>query len=158
SANYAKVGAYIQSIVAPDGIPRNIEPRIVLTGASDRFNAAQMFAAESASFTDPNNVNGAAAASNITKTLYRTEAPISEPLLNKTGGEAGSWWIGCELVEDEELGGMIYQEREAYRLNSYSELSDVVLGERDAFEWKFRGRNAFSAGHPFLLFMCVPKV
>lgn len=163
AANYATIGAYIETIPAPDGKPRKVKPRIVACGSDNRLNAVQLFGAESLFFTDPKN--SAAPASNITKGLYETEAPIIDADLSfpaKVSGAAnpyyGTWWIAAELVEDDDLAGMIFQEREPFALNSYTMYTDPELARMDSFEWNFKGRNAFSGGHPFLVFMCVPGV
>jgi hypothetical protein len=70
--------------------------------------------------------------------------------------EEGVWYVGCELVEDDELSGLIFQERKAFSMNAYSPLSDVHLGTLDEFEWQFKGRNAVAYGHPFLLHRIEP--
>lgn len=156
--NYAAIGSYIETIPGPDGIPRKVKPRIALFGSDNRFNAMQAFDARSTSFTDPNNASQGAAADNMTRTLYDTEAPVVDADLTMTGQDRGTWWIAGELMEDDQLAGMIFQEREPFRLNSYTEFTDVQLAHADSYEWKFKGRNKFSAGHPFLLFKCVPYV
>jgi hypothetical protein len=156
--NYAAIGAYIEAIPAPDGKPRKIKPRIVATGTGDRLAAAQLFGAASLSFTDPLNPTGSAAASNIIKTLYDTEAPITDADLNCPGAYAGTWWIAAELREDDQLAGVIYDEREPFTLRGYADMSDPELARREEFEWSFKGWNKVATGHPFLLFQCVPLV
>lgn len=156
--NYKLIGAYIESIPGPDGISRKIKPRIVCSGSDNRFTVNQMLNARSEFFTDPNNATGSAAATNITKILYDTDAPVIDPDLNVYGAQAGTWWIAAELMEDDQLGGVIYQERLPFALNSYSPQSDVVLAQQESFEWKFRGWNRVSTGHPFLLYCVRPDV
>jgi hypothetical protein len=156
--NYRLIGAYIESIPGPDGISRKIKPRIVCGGSDNRYNIMQMLNARSEFFTDPNNSAGSAAASNVTRVLYDTEAPIIDPDLNVYGAGAGTWWIAAELVEDDQLSGVIYQERLPFALNSYSPQSDAYLASQETFEWKFRGWNQIATGHPFLLFCCRPDV
>lgn len=153
--NYAAIGAYIETIPGPDGRSRKIKPRIVATGSDNRYSGLQLF--QAASFTDPKN-GSKAAADNVTKSLYDTEAPIADADLSMTGADKGTWWIAAELQEDDQLAGMIFQERIPFTLKSYTDFSDVQLAREEAFEWKFRGWNQFSAGHPFLLFKCVPYV
>jgi hypothetical protein len=154
--NYAKIGAYIESIPAPDGYSRKIKPRVLATGTGDRYNANQILNAQSVFYTDPNNAAGAAAASNITKILYDVEEPVIDADLNIYGQQAGTWWIVADLVEDDELAGVVYQERLPYRLNTYASESDSNLANSEEYRWKFRGWNATSGGHPFLLFCCRP--
>jgi hypothetical protein len=165
--NYALICAYIETIPAPDGRSRKVKPRIVAAAPDNRLTATQLFGTRSEFFTDPKNPNQAAAATNIVRTLYDTEPPIIDAdlafpsTLPGQGGANpyfGTWWIAAELVEDDELAGMIFQEREPFALNSYTPFSDPELARMESFEWKYVGRNAFSGGHPFLLFMCVPGI
>jgi hypothetical protein len=165
--SYALICAYIETIPAPDGRSRKVKPKIVAAGPDNRLTATQLFGTRSEFFTDPTNPNQAAAATNIVRTLYDTEPPIIDADLafpSKLPGQGGAnpyfgtWWIAAELVEDDELAGMIFQEREPFALNSYTPFSDPELARMESFEWKYVGRNAFSGGHPFLLFMCVPGI
>lgn len=156
--NYADVCAYIATIVAPDGKPRKVKPRIVAGGEDLRLPFASVFGTESIVTTDPLNPNGTASASNLVKTLYETEPYIATADLSMTGNDRGTWWLGAELLEDDELSGIIYQEREAFTLRGLTMETDAELMRRRVFEWQFYGRNAISHGHPFLLFRMKPKV
>lgn len=98
------------------------------------------------------NASEGAPATNMIKTSYGFEPPVIAPELN----EDGVWYLFCELVEDDELAGLIYQELQAYALNSYAPMTDVELGRCDEYEWKLKGRNAASFGHPFLAFRIEP--
>lgn len=144
--NLAAITAYIRDIPGPDGVPRHLVPRIVAGGSYYQFAFNQVLNAEW--YTDPRGTGGASG-SNVIKLSYNYEAPIVAPELSEPGNP---WYLFCELVEDDELGPLIYQERAPFTMNSYSPMSDVDLGLRDAFEWQFQGRNAASYGHPFLAF------
>lgn len=156
--NWALIGSYIESIPAPDGISRKIKPKILCTGSDQRFTSTQLLNARSEIFTDPNNAAGGAAASNITKILYDTEEPVIDPDLNCYGAQKGTWWIAADLQEDDELAGVIYQQRKPFALNTYAPESDVTLANKESFRWKFRGWNQIATGHPFLLFCVRPDV
>lgn len=147
--NLARITAYIQTIKGPDGIVRNLVPRIVATGPELKFTVSQVLGAEI--YADPNNANGSPG-SNVIKLAYDYTAPISAPEL----ADAGVWYLFCELMEDDELGGLIYQERRPYELNSYAPVNDAELGRKLEFQWLFHGRNAASYGHPFLAFRVEP--
>jgi phage major head subunit gpT-like protein len=146
----AQVYAQIEAIVAPDGIPRHLQPKIVAAGPDLRYPVTQALGA--GSFTDPLNAVQGAAATNIIKTSYGFEPPIIAPEFD----ELGVWYLFCELIEDDELAGLIYQERAPYALNIYAPMTDPELGRLDAFEWQLKGRNAASYGHPFLTFRIEP--
>jgi phage major head subunit gpT-like protein len=149
TTNLAAIVAYIRGIKAPDGSPRHLEPKIVLAGVDLQYSVTQALGADV--YADPNNSQGAPA-SNIVKTSYGFEPPIIAPELD----EAGVWYLACELVEDDELSGLIFQERKPFGMNSYSPLADAQLGQMDEFEWHFKGRNVAAYGHPFLLHRVEP--
>jgi phage major head subunit gpT-like protein len=156
--NLAEIYAQIEGIEAPDGSPRHLRPTMVLAGPVERLAVTQALGAEI--MADPVSSGTTAPATNMIKTSYGFVEPIIAPELNEVatvgGRSRGVWFLGCELIEDDELGGLIYQERQAYTMNSYSPMTDAELGRLDAFEWQLKGRNAASYGHPFLLFRVEP--
>lgn len=154
--NYAAISAYIETIPGPDGKPRKIKPYRVAGGPDNRLNMAQVFGA--ASFTDPLNPNGTASADNMIKSLYSTRPPINDADLACSGGALGVWWIFAELMEDDTLGPIIYDEREPFRMSAYTDFSDNELARRSEYEWKFGGWNQIATGHPFLCFQVWAKV
>jgi phage major head subunit gpT-like protein len=149
SNNLAELVAYVRGIKAPDGSPRHLVPRIIAAGVDLQYAVTQ--AMEADWYTDPEG-SGNAGAQNIIKTTYGFQAPIIAPELD----QEGVWYLACELVEDDELGGLIFQERKPFSMNSYSPLDDVTLGQMDEYEWQFKGRNASAFGHQFLLHRVEP--
>lgn len=154
--NYALISAYIETIPGPDGKPRKVMPYRVAGGPDNRLAMAQMFGAKS--FTDPLNLNGTAAADNMVSSLYSTAPPINDADLACSGGALGVWWIFAELMEDDTLGPIIYDEREAFHMSAYTDFSDNELARRSEYEWKFEGWNQIATGHPFLCFQVWANV
>jgi phage major head subunit gpT-like protein len=175
-ANLAYVYSVVEAIPAPDGKKRKLKPRIVAGGPAERLQITQSLLATFIS--DPVR-NGGASASNVISTNYGFAEPIIDADFDETdevyidddtgarsavqsagAGKSlqtrGVWYVACELMEDDELGGLIYQERKPFEMNSYSPMDDAALGRLDAFEWQFKGRNAASYGHPFLLYRIEP--
>lgn len=156
--NLAKVYAYIEQIAAPDGDPRHLKPTIVAAGPVERMAVTQALTADI--YADPVDSGTTAPASNIIKTAYGFTEPLIAPELNETasaGGKTrGVWYLFCELLEDDELGALIYQERKAFGINSYSAMTDAQLAALDAFLYKCKGRNVGTYGHPFLGFRIEP--
>lgn len=149
--NLAKISAYIKNIKGPDGAPRHLVPRIVAAGTELEVDINTALGAEwfiSKEALIEGSATKVVAGSNMVKTTYNYEPPIIAPELD----EPGVWYLFCELVEDEELAGLIFQQRKAFMLSSYAPVSDADLGRMDSFEWHFKGRNAASYGHPFLVF------
>ena len=157
-ANYALISAYIQTIPSPDGKPRKIRPRTILTGTYDQLTADQLFAKRSDFYTDPLNPRGNAAGSNIIRELHDTEDPISDADLTCPGAAQGMWWIAAELREDDALAGIIYDERKPFGVRAYTDMSDAEIARQASFEWQFTGWNQVATGHPFLLFQVWANV
>lgn len=63
-----------------------------------------------------------------------------------------TFFIVCEQARSSQLGGIIYQEREAFSMQTYDPTQSIVLGRSQSFEWLVQGRNAIAAGHPYLVF------
>lgn len=170
--NLARAFRIIAGIKAPDGMYRKLKPRIVSAGEIERLRVTQALSAEM--YADPVRSGSTASASNVVGTAYGFEEPIidvdfdelgatsaaaltDDPIAGHTAGEArGVWYLSCELVEDDRLGGLVYSERKAFQLSTYTHMDDVALAQMDAFEWQFKGRNGATYGHPFLLHRFEP--
>jgi phage major head subunit gpT-like protein len=172
-SNLARAYRLIAGIKAPDGLYRKLKPRVVAAGELERLRVVQALGAEF--YADPVRASSTATAQNMIKVTYGFEEPVIDPEFDETGatsaaaltadpagghtnGETrGVWYLGCELVEDDTLGGLIYSERKPFSMNTYSHVDDVTLAHLDAFEWKFKGRNGATYGHPFLFFRFEPN-
>lgn len=160
AANLAKAYASIAQIKSTDGKYRKLKPKVVAAGEIERLAVTQALTAEF--FSDPVAGGTTAPATNVVKTQYGFEEPIISADFDETASigdpaaDRGVWYLACELMEDDELGGLIFSERKAFSMNSYSALDDVDLARMDAFEWQFKGRNASTYGHPFLLHRFEP--
>lgn len=173
ASNLARAFRMVAGVKAPDGFYRKLKPRIVAGGELERLRIVSALGAEF--FADPIRSGTTAPAQNMIKTSYGFEEPIIDVEFDETGatsaqaltddptgghtnGETrGVWYLGCELVEDDTLGGLIYSERKPFAMNNYSHLDDLTLAHMDAFEWKYKGRNGATYGHPFLLFRFEPN-
>ena len=145
-----EVYAHIEKIMAPDGKPRGLKPRIAAGGPDLRADITQALGAEITN--DP--VNPGASATNMVKTSYG----FAEPLIAQEMTEAGVWYVGCELTTgDAGLAGLLYTEREQFSMLSHSVMDDATLARMEKLQWKFSGRNVASYGHPFLLVRVEPS-
>lgn len=150
--NLAELRAYIRTIKAPDGDPRMLRPTIVMSGADLELTVAHALGAES--YTDPTNGDqpGGTAVTNMIKQTFGMEPPISADEID----EPGVWYLFCELVEDDELAGLIYSERDPYELTTLTAYDDAELLRAKEFMWDLNGRNRVNTGHPFLVHRCEP--
>lgn len=158
ASNLAKAYELVAEIKSTDGKYRKLKPRIVAAGEVERLAVTQALNADS--FSDPVRSGTTAPATNVIKTNYGFEEPIIsadfDEKTNVGGSDRGVWYLAVDLQEDDTLGGLIYSERKAFSMNTYSQFDDVVLAQMDAFEWKFKGRNGMTFGHPFLLHRFEP--
>ena len=156
--NLAKAYELVATIKSTDGQYRKLKPRIIAAGEVERLAVTQALKAEIAA--DPVRSGTTAAATNVIRTQYGFEEPIISADFDETatvsGAQRGVWYLACDLVEDDQLGGIVYSERKPFSLNTYSHLDDVTLSQMDAWEWKFKGRNGITFGHPFLLHRFEP--
>ena len=77
--------------------------------------------------------------------------PVKVPEL--AGFESDTtYFVVAEGVAPTEIGPIVYQNREPFRMDSYGPMTEAELGKRQEFEWQMHGRNVAAAGHPFLIF------
>lgn len=176
-ANLAEGFKRVAMIKAPDGGYRKLKAKVVAAGEVERLNVVSSLTAEFAA--DMTRSGTTASATNIIKTSYGFSEPIIDPDFDETSDvyvddatgkfsavqSAGSgktlrtcgvWYLACELVEDDTLGGLVFSEGKAFQLNSYAPMDDVMLAQMDDFEWLFKGRNGATYGHQFLLHRFEP--
>lgn len=59
-----------------------------------------------------------------------------------------TFFVICDVASTSQLGGIVYQEREAFSMDMYDPARSPDLGRSQTFEWHVQGRNAVAAGHP----------
>lgn len=76
--------------------------------------------------------------------------PIEADELNGFENDT-TYYVIMERMSESQLGGVIYTEREAFRTNQFSPMTEAELSRTNKFEWHTRGRNSVSPGHPYFL-------
>ncbi|WP_437958587.1 Mu-like prophage major head subunit gpT family protein [Sorangium sp. So ce119] len=153
AANLAEAYAYIESVCQPDGVtPRYLEGSQLIVPPQKRLVAGTLTGAKT--ITDPTNSTGGASADNIlaNQSDYSFVTPIVAPEFKV---EPHVWYIAVPIVSDEEApmrGAMVFQEREAFVLSTYTDMTDADLARVNQFEWNYEGRNEAQYGDPFLLY------
>lgn len=148
--NIAKLFAYIASIYTSNGEdPRRL--RIAEIGAGPKM-WLRLTKILSASF-----LASAAATSGGSTDVgsYLKKLKLPEPTLMEelAGFESDTtWFVKVENATPDELGGCIYVEREAFRINYYGVQTQPELNRRNFSEYQVDGRNNVQAGHPYDLF------
>lgn len=150
--NLAKVQAYIESIAAPNGVdPRGLRGVKILCGPKLFPRVVQLTNAKILAQAAATGGGGADVEALIESLGYGQ--PVKVPEL--AGFESDTtYFVVAEGVAPTEIGPIVYQNREAFRMDNYGPMTDADLGRKQEFEWQVHGRNAVAPGHPFLIFKC----
>lgn len=143
--NLTKVVAYIKSIRMPNGKPRNLRPTGILVSPANERRAMELTGAQ---YFGQGGTSLTASAENVLM-KYGFQPP---QVASELATEPNNWYIGVEDMASDEVGGLIYQEREPFVLTSYQGENESALARRKELEWHFDGRNVAAYGHPYLFF------
>lgn len=153
--NLIRVYATIRGIKQANGTtPRFLKPVALLhppalTGRAVELTNAKMIAQAAGT-----SGGGAADVEAVIRKLGLGQ-PIEMPELG--GVDNTSYYILCEWQSSSELGPIVYQNREPYRITYYTGQGggtgvDAILDRTRKLEWHNWGRNTVGYGHPFYLF------
>lgn len=150
--NLAKVQAYIESIAAPNGVdPRGLRGVKILCGPKLFPRVVQLTNAKILAQAAATGGGGADVEALIESMGYGQ--PVKVPEL--AGFESDTtYFVVAEGVAPTEIGPIVYQNRESFRMDNYGPMTDADLGRKQEFEWQVHGRNTVAPGHPFLIFKC----
>lgn len=149
-ANLQKLVAYVASMKMPNGTqPRRLRLKYLIVPPALMFRAVQL---TSAKFIAQASTGGAAVAD--VELLVKSLGFALPIQADELAGfeDDKTYFAVCEQITDTEIGGLIYVDREAFRINYYGPQTDAILNRADELEWHCKGRNAMAAGHPFLIF------
>lgn len=149
--NLAKVFGYISGLKAPNGEdPRYIAPVGILAGPKLSVRVNQLM---NAKFIAQAATGGGAGASDVEGYInfMGFEGPIMAHEL--AGFESNkTYFVVAKQVQTNQLGGVVYTEREPFKIGYYNGSVDAVIGRTKIFEWQLSGRNSIAPGHPYLIF------
>lgn len=138
--NLAKALAAVRAQKFINGIPRYLNPTVLLVPTALQFRAQQL--------------TGAGVLGLSTNVLQDLRLKVVvDPLLD---AEPDVYYLGVEDMMSNDLGAFIWSEREPFALRTYSMVEEAFLNHRDEFEWTMKGRNAAVYGHPYLFYRCEP--
>lgn len=151
-ANLSKIVAYIEGIKMPNGEdPRFLRPVGILAPPRMRQRVVQLtnakFIAQAAS---------SGGGSGDVEALIQSFG-FSQPILAQelSGFESDTtFFLICEELSSTQLGGLVYIEREAFKIQYYTGAQLPDLARMNELEWLTQGRYAAGYGHPFCLFKC----
>jgi phage major head subunit gpT-like protein len=148
--NLQKLVATVASMKMPNGTqPRRLRLKYLIVPPALLFRAVQL---TSAKFIAQASTGGAAVGD--VEALINSlgfALPIQADELAGFEGDK-TYFAVCEQITDTEVGGLIYVDRDPFKINYYGPQTDAVLNRADDLEWHCKGRNAMAAGHPYLIF------
>lgn len=148
--NFAKVLAYIHgAILMPNGEdPRMLKVSGLWVPEALRVRAQQL--------TNAKFIGGALGSTDVEAVVrnWGVGQPYVAPELGAgfTNGSDTSYYITCEQLTANELGGVYYSEREPFGIVYNDQMSDAQLARANELQWLERARNVVGYGHPFLTF------
>jgi hypothetical protein len=80
--------------------------------------------------------------------------PVVAPELGSafTNGSDTSYYVVAEQLASDELGSLLYIEREPFSIVYNTGMTDAQLRRASTLQWTIKGRNVVGYGHPYLLF------
>ena len=155
-ANLGNVFAAIRSVKMPNGEdPRFLRPLTImgcpkLQPRIQQLTGAKFIAQAAAS-------GGGAADVEAVISNFGLNQPI---IADELGGfEETNYYVLCEEVAGDTVGGLVYMEREPFKITYYTGSGggtgvDAVLDRSLELEWHVQGRNVAGYGHPYMIFKC----
>lgn len=149
ATNFAKVWGHAKSIKAANGEdPRGLTLRHVIVPPKMFPRSKQLFEADF--IAQAAAAGGGSADFKAFLSAMGSVTPICADELAGFETDA-SYFVVCEQLAGDQLGGVVYLEREAFRMSAYGDLSSAELSRLKMLEWLLDGRNATSGGHPYLI-------
>lgn len=148
--NLSKVYALIAGIKMPNGEdPRYLRPKAILVPPKLFPRAVQLTNAKYIAQAATGGAGGADIEGVIKSLGFAMPIQVDE----LDGFESDTtYFVVAEQISQTSLGGVVYVEREAYRINYYGVMDDAELNRKDELEWHCKGRNVIAPGHPYCLF------
>jgi phage major head subunit gpT-like protein len=152
--NLMRVYATIRTIKQANGIqPRFLKPVALLHPPQLTERAVQLTNAKLIAQAAGTSGGGGADVEAIIRKLGIGQ-PVEVP---EFSAEPTNYYVLCEWQSASEMGPIVYQNREPYRITYYTGQGggtgvDAILDRAKKLEWHNWGRNTTGYGHPFYLF------
>jgi phage major head subunit gpT-like protein len=150
--NVGKAIAYIQSIKMPNGAdPRMLRARAImgppaLTTRIQQLTNAKFIAQAAATGGGGGDVEAVVRNWGLVEPIEATELGAGF-----TNGSDTSWYLAVEQITSDELGGLIWGNREPFQVTYHDTMNDADLDRANELQWICRGANVATYGHPFML-------
>ncbi len=152
--NFGKAIAFINGgLLMPNGQePRMLKARYVLTPTPlvpriQQITSAKYIAQAAATGGGSGDVAAVV-------TAWGLAEPIECPELGSkfTNGSDTTYYIVAEQVTGDQLGALVYVDREPFQIVYNDQMTSSELARKNALQWITRGRNVVGYGHPYLIF------
>jgi phage major head subunit gpT-like protein len=152
--NLQKVFTYIRSLKMPNGEdPRMLRAAGLIVPPALSMRAQQLTNAKLIAQA----AGGGGAASADVEAVVRNWG-IGQPIeadelgAGMPSGSDTSFYVVAEQLAGDEMGAIIYSDREPFQIVFNGEMTDAQLARANKLQWLTRGRNTVQYGHPYLLF------
>jgi len=158
--NLAACRSHLAAIKMPNGKdPRNLQIKAILHPPAIRSRVVQICYGSLVAQDATSGGGGSADVAPVVKD-WMLEKPLEAPELGASfqsvAGNAGSdtsyYILAGEGPADDELGALVYQERQPFGVIYNDGMTDAELARTQELQWLSQGRNAVGYGHPYLLF------
>lgn len=141
--NLAGIVAYIRSqIKMPNGTPRFLRPKKLLVPSSLYKTAKEVLGSKQFIQLLSAGATSLSSVENVI-TEYGFDAPIEGFELPD-----GAYYVICEMGSAP-IPGLVLFEREAFKLTSYADMTQLELNRINEFEWDLDSRYGEQYGHPY---------
>lgn len=151
--NFGRVVAYMAGIKQANGRdPAGLRPAAILHPPRMATRVQQL---TNAKFIAQGAAGGAGAADieavvrnwGIGQPIQCDELGSAHP-----GGSDVDYYVIAEGIDDDELGALVYVNREPFNVVFHGPMTDAQLARTREFQWLTGGRNVVGYGHPYKLF------
>lgn len=153
--NLQKAIAYIAQIKMPNGEdPRGLRVSKILVPPALMARAVQLTNAKFIAQAAATGGGGADVTAVVASQGLGMPVQCDELAAGFTNGSDTTYYLVAESATTDELGGVLYVEREPFSVLYHGEMTDAQLARMNEFQWMTRGRNVVGYGHPYLIFRC----
>jgi hypothetical protein len=161
--SFAEIRAAIAKIKMPNGTqPRMLRPLFFIAPPRMMDRLAVLTSAKYVGLDSSSGSTDIADMRVIAR--WGLQPPVeAEELSAAFGGSDTDCYLVTQQITDQELGGLVYVNREPFAIRYYSGDSsdgaavglDAVLNRARELEWHVQGRNVLGYGHPYLIHKLV---
>lgn len=150
--NFGRVAAYMASIKMPNGRdPRKLRPVAVIHPPAMATRVSQLMGADFIAHAASSG--GGSADHKPVLQKWGLAPPIQADELGAAfGGSDVDYYVVAAGIDRNELGALVYVNREPFNVIMHGPLTDAQLARMREFQWLTGGRNVVGYGHPYLLF------